>query len=100
MPQQSVTPVPWLVLGFLGQALFFGRFLIQWIHSERHGRSLIPVAFWYLSLIGGAISFVYAVGIGSLPFALGQLTGLFVYARNLMLIHRGEASAGAPPPAA
>ncbi len=80
----------WVMLGLVGQALFTARFVVQWIASERTGRSIVPVWFWYFSLIGGAVSLVYAVGIGSLPFALGQITGLFVYARNLHLIRKGE----------
>jgi len=84
----------WVVLGLVGQALFTARFLVQWIASEKSRRSVVPIWFWYLSLIGGALSFVYAVGIRSLPFALGQLAGLFVYARNLMLIRGGAKAAG------
>jgi lipid-A-disaccharide synthase-like uncharacterized protein len=82
----------WVVLGLIGQALFTGRFLVQWIASERSRRSVVPVWFWYLSMIGGSVSLIYALGIGSLPFALGQITGLFVYTRNLMLIRRGARS--------
>ena len=86
----------WVLLGLAGQALFTARFLVQWIASEKNQRSVVPVWFWYLSLIGGSISLCYAIGIGSLPFALGQATGLMVYTRNLMLIRRGRARAGEP----
>jgi lipid-A-disaccharide synthase-like uncharacterized protein len=51
----------WLIIGFVGQAVFGTRFLVQWIYSEKYGRSLIPIAFWYLSLAGGVILFSYAV---------------------------------------
>jgi len=84
----------WVLLGLAGQALFTARFLVQWIASEKIGRSVMPIWFWYFSVIGGTVSFVYALGIGSLPFALGQITGLVVYTRNLMLIRRGERTAG------
>jgi lipid-A-disaccharide synthase-like uncharacterized protein len=85
----------WAAIGFLGQALFTTRFLVQWLASERKRASVVPNAFWYFSLIGGTISLVYAVAIGSLPFALGQVTGLLVYSRNLYLIHRKSALAPA-----
>ncbi len=80
----------WVMLGLVGQALFTARFLVQWIASERRRKSIVPIWFWYLSIIGGTVSFIYAVGIGSLPFALGQITGLVVYTRNLMLIRQGK----------
>lgn len=79
---------PWLVVGFAGQALFSMRFLVQWLSSERAGESKVPLAFWYLSLGGGATLLTYAVYREDPVFILGQLTGLFVYTRNLQLIHR------------
>ena len=78
----------WLGMGFLGQALFASRFMVQWFRSEMEGRSVIPLAFWYFSIGGGLISFLYALHIGSAPFALGQGSGLIVYGRNLFLIFR------------
>lgn len=78
----------WLAVGFLGQALFMGRFLVQWLSSERQRRSVIPVQFWYFSLAGGIVLFAYAVYRQDPVFIVGQLTGLFIYARNLFFIHR------------
>lgn len=78
----------WLAVGFLGQAVFASRFLIQWITSERQKRSVIPHAFWYLSIAGGATLLVYAVYRGDPVFIVGQLGGLFIYSRNLRLIAR------------
>lgn len=80
----------WLAVGFLGQALFASRFLVQWFKSEIEGRSVIPVAFWYFSIGGGIITLIYAVHVGkdAAPFILGQLGGLVVYSRNLYLIFR------------
>ncbi len=78
----------WLALGFAGQALFSARFLVQWVYSERHKQSLIPVAFWYFSLAGGATLFVYALHIGDPVFVLGQSLGVLIYSRNLYLIYR------------
>lgn len=76
----------WIVIGFIGQALFSMRFLVQWIYSERKGRSLIPLAFWYFSLAGGITLFSYAVYRRDPVFIVGQATGVFIYARNLQLI--------------
>ncbi|HXH02509.1 MAG TPA: lipid-A-disaccharide synthase N-terminal domain-containing protein [Candidatus Competibacteraceae bacterium] len=78
----------WLILGFSGQALFALRFIVQWWRSERAGRSLIPIQFWYLSLGGGLLLLAYAIHKLDPVFILGQVTGLFVYLRNLHLIQR------------
>ena len=78
----------WLVIGFAGQALFTMRFLAQWIASERAQKSTVPVAFWWLSLAGGAVLFAYALHRRDPVFALGQGTGIAIYARNLVLIGR------------
>jgi lipid-A-disaccharide synthase-like uncharacterized protein len=81
----------WLSIGLLGQALFSARFLVQWIASERRRRSVVPRAFWYLS-VGGMTLFAYAIYRRDPVFILGQGAGLFVYARNLWLIYRAPAS--------
>jgi lipid-A-disaccharide synthase-like uncharacterized protein len=78
----------WLVIGFLGQACFFSRFLIQWLASERAGRSVVPRAFWYLSIAGGSIVLTYAIWRRDPVFILGQSVGLLVYLRNLVLLRR------------
>ena len=79
----------WVIFGLAAQAAFTGRFLVQWIASEKRGRSYIPVAFWYLSLVGGAMLLLYAALYEhSLVFTLGQSTGVVVYVRNLMLLNR------------
>jgi len=82
----------WYAVGFVGQGFFFSRFLVQWIASERAGRSVIPMAFWYLSLIGGVTLFIYAVHIGDPVFILGQSAGAFIYLRNVYFRRREEAS--------
>ena len=86
----------WAVLGFLGQGIFASRFIIQWLHAERVKRSEIPVIFWYISLVGGLVTFIYSVHIANLVFMLGQGSGLFVYARNLHLIYRERRRAKDP----
>jgi lipid-A-disaccharide synthase-like uncharacterized protein len=75
-----------VIVGLLGQALFTARFLVQWIASERAGRSVIPIAFWFFSLAGGLILFGYALYRQDPVFILGQGMGTFIYIRNLMLI--------------
>lgn len=77
-------------LGLLGQTLFFSRFLVQWIVSEKRGESTIPIGFWYLSVGGGILCFIYAVWRRDAVFTLGQSVGLLVYTRNLVLIHRAK----------
>jgi lipid-A-disaccharide synthase-like uncharacterized protein len=89
----------WVVFGLLGQLFFTARFVVQWVASERSGRSTVPHAFWYFSLAGGSILFLYACFYRhDLVFTLGQAAGLFVYARNLMLIRRASGQAAAPAP--
>jgi lipid-A-disaccharide synthase-like uncharacterized protein len=73
----------WIALGFVAQALFTMRFLVQWIASERAGRSVIPMAFWIFSIGGGLLLFGYALYRRDPVFILGQGFGVFVYARNL-----------------
>ena len=80
--------LPGIVIGFLGQGLFFGRWVIQWIVSERKAESQMPLAFWYLSLVGGLITLAYAIYRRDPVFIAGQSIGALVYVRNLMLIHR------------
>ncbi len=75
--------VAWLAIGFLGQALFSLRFLVQWICSERQRRSVVPLAFWYFSLAGGAVLLSYAIWRQDPVFIVGQGMGLIIYLRNL-----------------
>ncbi len=87
-------PWPWLALGFAGQALFFSRFLVQWIAAERRGIPVVPVAFWYLSLAGGLLLLLYAVWRGDPVFMAGQAIGACIYGRNLALHRRKRRMAG------
>ncbi len=86
----------WTAVGFLGQAFFSMRFIIQWIKSERTRQCVIPVAFWYFSVLGGATLLAYAIHREDPVFIVGQAGGLLIYARNLYFIHRNrpEAAAG------
>jgi lipid-A-disaccharide synthase-like uncharacterized protein len=79
----------WVLFGFAAQAIFAARFLVQWLASEKRGRSYVPVAFWYLSLVGAVMLFAYAAfWKHDLVVAVGQTTGGVIYVRNLMLLRR------------
>jgi lipid-A-disaccharide synthase-like uncharacterized protein len=89
----------WVAIGFVGQAIFSARFTVQWIASERARRSVMPLAFWFLSLAGGLTLLAYAIYRRDPVFIAGQGAGLIVYARNLYLIYRArrqEEGAGHP----
>ena len=85
---------PWIYVGFVGQLAFTARFVLQWIVSERLKRSVIPVEFWFLSLIGTVIVLAYALYRVDPVFILAYSFNSLVYVRNLMLI-RGERKAAA-----
>jgi lipid-A-disaccharide synthase-like uncharacterized protein len=78
----------WLGFGLLGQAFFSGRFLLQWIASERARKSVVPRGFWFFSVGGGLTLLIYAIYRQDPVFIIGQGAGLFVYGRNLYLIYR------------
>lgn len=80
----------WVKIGFLGQAAFTARFLVQWVASEKKRDSVVPVAFWWLSIVGGLILLAYAIHRRDPVIIVGQATGLFVYTRNLMLVERSK----------
>lgn len=79
---------PWVVLGFLGQALFFSRWIVQWWASEKRKESYVPLSFWYLSLLGASLIMVYAFQKADPVFIVGQLVGILNYSRNIVLIHQ------------
>jgi len=78
----------WLVLGFMAQAMFSARFLVQWLASERAKKSVVPLPFWYLSIAGSALLLAYAVYRKDPVFIVGQSAGIFINSRNLLLIYR------------
>lgn len=77
----------WVIIGMIGQSVFFMRFVIQWIVSEKKKESVIPIQFWYLSIIGSLIVLAYAIYRKDPVFILGQSAGFAVYIRNIWLIH-------------
>lgn len=90
----------WVMLGLLAQFLFTMRFVVQWIASERAQRSVVPMSFWWFSIGGGALLFIYALYRRDPVFILGQGLGLFVYVRNLQFVlrarRRGEDASPGP----
>lgn len=88
----------WVVIGLLAQVAFTGRFVVQWLASERCGKSIVPISFWYLSLLGSSGLLLYAVVRADPVFILGQSLGLFIYSRNLVLIYREKRHLGISAP--
>ncbi|MGO1117413.1 lipid-A-disaccharide synthase N-terminal domain-containing protein [Rhodovibrionaceae bacterium A322] len=86
--QVGTIELGWLIFGFGAQAMFFMRFLAQWIVTERNRKSVVPEIFWYFSLAGGLMMLVYAIHRADPPIILGQMTGLFIYSRNIYFIWR------------
>ena len=84
----DMIPGPWLIFGLCGQTMFFMRFLIQWIISEKKKKSIIPISFWYFSLGGAIILLIYSIYRKDPVFIIGQSIGFFIYCRNLFFIYR------------
>lgn len=83
----------WLLIGLLGQGIFSARFILQWMVSEKQKKSVIPLGFWILSLFGGLTLLLYSIHQQDPVFIIGQLSGLFIYGRNLLLIYRERTAA-------
>lgn len=90
---QYWSEVIWVSVGFLGQGIFGGRMLLQWLASEKVRKSVVPVEFWYMSVIGATITLAYAIWRQDPVFMVAQAGGLFVYARNLYFISIAEPEA-------
>ena len=88
--------ISWDIVGFVGQGVFTARFVVQWLASEKKRESVVPPAFWWLSLLGGMLVLVYAIHIQSPVFMVGQSLGLIVYVRNLVLVVRRNRLAKQP----
>lgn len=87
----------WTAIGLGGNALFGSRFLIQWLHSERHKRLIVPPIFWHLSFWGSIIMLIYGLHLDKVPVILGYVFLPFLYARNLKLMRRSPLTAPASP---
>lgn len=90
----STLDLVWLGVGLFAQLMFSARFLVQWIRSEQAQKSVVPVAFWWLSIAGGLLLLAYGFYRGEPVIILGQAFGVVVYARNLWLIHAERRAAG------
>ncbi len=75
----------WLFLGFFGQFIFFLRFIVQWLASEKEKRVVVPRMFWYLSIAGTILILIYSIHIKDIVFITAQVLSLFIYARNISL---------------
>ena len=80
----------WLGFGVIAQFLFGARFIVQWIASERAGRSVVPLTFWFFSMGGGVLTLIYGLARRDAVIILGQSLSIFIYMRNLVLIFREE----------
>lgn len=80
----------WVLFGFTAQFVFFLRFIVQWIHSEKQKRSVIPISFWYLSIVGSIMILTYAIHRNDPVFISGQFFALVIYVRNIMLRKRRQ----------
>ena len=90
----------WLIFGLIGQSFFFARWFVQWIQSERKGRSEVSAVFWHLSLVGALMVLVYAIRQREPVLVLGELVSVVVFSRNIVLMRRSArlaAAAGATP---
>ena len=86
----------WLVFGLVAQLMFAGRFIVQWISSERAGRSVVPFAFWIFSMAGGLMTLLYGIVKREPVIIFGQGLATFIYIRNIMLIYREQAQKQTP----
>ena len=82
----------WLAFGLVAQLLFTARFLVQWISSERAGQSVVPMAFWFFSMGGGAMTLIYGIAKREPVIILGQSLATIIYIRNIMLIVKNRGS--------
>ena len=82
----------WLAFGLVAQLFFTARFLVQWISSERAGKSVVPMAFWFFSMGGGVMTLIYGIVKREPIIILGQTLATVIYIRNIMLIVKNRAS--------
>lgn len=85
--KDSPLPLWLLVLGTMGQLIFASRFLVQWVYSYSIGQSVLPTAFWLISLIGSLMILLYGMFRNDMILILGHLFGIIVYVRNLYIGH-------------
>lgn len=81
---------PWVIFGFFAQFIFFLRFVVQWIVSEKEKRSVIPIGFWYLSIGGSLMILIYSIKRADIVFITASMLNTLIYLRNIMLIKRED----------
>lgn len=84
---------PWVIFGFAAQFIFFSRFVLQWYASEKEMRTVVPMGFWYLSIVGALMILVYAIERRDIVFVIGQAAALLIYTRNIIIAKRFDRSA-------
>lgn len=95
--ERSTEELVWIGIGFFAQALFMGRFVVQWIASERARRSILPDMFWYFSIGGGVLLLAYSIHRADPVFMFGQGLGLLIYLRNLYFVWNHKKQGGSGP---
>ncbi len=80
----------WVTVGLLGQLMFTARFIVQWLASEKAGKSVVPLAFWYFSIAGSLIVLAYGIHKADRVIIIGQLPGTLIYVRNIWLLRRAR----------
>jgi lipid-A-disaccharide synthase-like uncharacterized protein len=83
----------WLGFGIVAQLLFTARFVVQWVASEKAGKSVMPLAFWFFSMAGGMMTLIYGLVKREPVIIMGQALAVLIYVRNLMLIFREKPAA-------
>ena len=86
----------WFFFGLLGTGIFYSRFFVQWVQSEARRRAVLPLSFWYLSLVGSLMLLAYSLWRNDLVFILGFLFNAIPYVRNIMLIRRQRHTGSEP----
>jgi lipid-A-disaccharide synthase-like uncharacterized protein len=81
---------PWVIFGFAGQFIFFLRFFVQWLASEKAKAVVVPIGFWYLSILGTIIILIYSIHIGDIVFVTAQVLSFFIYVRNIYLFYNSH----------
>ena len=73
----------WLLFGLFAHFIFFSRFVLQWLYSEKYKKSMVPLSFWYLSIIGSIMILIYALHIKDPVFIIAHSFAIFIFLRNI-----------------
>ena len=78
----------WKIVGWLGNFVFFSRFVVQWYATEKRGRVVVPAAFWWLSMLGSLLLLAYSLRQRDSVFIFAYAFTWIPYIRNLVIHHR------------